>query len=61
MSRLIVITLVLFVFSACAPYRPACKTKAGKQKLEYYNSIQYQKSTKKYTKNKSSRKRVASY
>jgi len=60
MSRLIVITLVLYLFSACASYRPACKTKAGKKKLEYYNSIQY-KSAKKYTKNKSSRKRMASY
>lgn len=61
MSRLVVFTLVLFLFSSCAPYRSACQTKAGKKKLEYYNSIQYQKSTKKYSKNKSSRKRVASY
>lgn len=61
MSRLIVILLVFFVFSACAPYRTACQTKAGKKKLEYYNSIQYQKSTKKYAKKKSARKRVATY
>ena len=61
MSRLIAILLVFFVFSACSPYRPACQTKAGKKKIEYYNSIQYKNSTKKYTKNKSTRRRVASY
>ena len=60
MSRLVVITLVFFLFSACASYRPACQTKAGKKKVDYYNSIQY-KSAKKYTKNKSSRKRMASF
>ena len=61
MGRLALIAIVLFVFSACAPYRPSCQTKAGKKKLNYYNSIQYKNSTKKYTKNKSSRKRVAYY
>ena len=61
MGRLVLIAVVLFVFSACAPYRPSCQTKAGKKKLEYYNSIQYKNSTKKYAKNKSARKRVAIY
>jgi hypothetical protein len=60
MNRLILIVLVIFVFTSCAPYRPACQTKAGKQKIQYYNSIQYQKSTK-YSKNKSTKKRVAVY
>ncbi len=59
MGRLVLIAVVLFVFSACAPYRPACQTKAGKKKLEYYNSIQYKSANKKYTKNKSAKKRVA--
>jgi len=60
MNRLILIALVLFVVSSCAPYRSACQTKAGKKKLEYYNSIQYQKA-KKYSKHKSGKRRVASY
>ena len=60
MGRFVLIVLFLFAFSACAPYRSACQTKAGKKKLEYYNSIQY-KSAKKFAKNKSTRKRFASY
>jgi len=51
MSRFVLIAVFLFALSACAPYRPSCQTKAGKKKLEYYNSIQYKNSTKKYAKN----------
>ena len=59
MKRLaLVVTVLVFAISACSPYRPACNTKSGKQKLEYYNSIQYQKSTK-YNKKSYKKKRVA--
>lgn len=61
MNRFLLIVALLFIISACAPYRTACQTKAGKKKLEYYNSIQYKNYGKKYTKVKSPRKRVASY
>lgn len=60
MNRLVLFLVLLFTFSACATYRPACNTRAGKKKLQYYNSIQYQKATK-WNKNKSNnkKKRVA--
>ncbi|MDH3710683.1 MAG: hypothetical protein OER04_12380 [Cyclobacteriaceae bacterium] len=59
MSRLaIIVVVMLFAISACAPYKPACNTKAGKKKLQYYNSIQYQKATK-YSKKNNKKKRVA--
>lgn len=34
-----------FLLTSCS-VRPACNTKAGKSKLKYYNSIQYQKAYK---------------
>ena len=61
MGRLVLVLLVVFCVSACAPYRSSCQTRAGKKKLEYYNSIQYKNSSKKYAKHKSARKRVAIY
>lgn len=62
MSRLaIFVVVMLFAFSACAPYRPACNTKAGKKKLQYYNSIQYQKAYKHNKKNNKKKKVAWSY
>ena len=56
MNRLVILLVLFFGISACTSYRPACTTKAGKKKLQYYNSIQYKKATK-WSKNKNSQKR----
>jgi hypothetical protein len=42
---LAVAVLGSFLLTSCA-VQPACNTKAGKKKLKYYNSIQYQKAYK---------------
>lgn len=56
MNRLVLFLLLVFIASACSTYRPACNTRAGKKKLQHYNSIQYQKATK-WNKNKNGQKK----
>jgi len=58
MNRLVILVILLFAISSCAPYKSSCQTRAGKKKLEYYNSIQYKKSTK-FTKKNNKKRRVA--
>lgn len=42
-TKLILLTLVsVFAFAACGP-KPQYKTRLGKKKLKYYNSVQYDK------------------